>query len=75
MFGEWSGQSPSMRVVGTVPEHDSGLDSIRARWWSGQYPSTTVVWTVPEHEKCGEKPYATGTIIFCIELLALSSPI
>ena len=58
MFGEWSGQSPSMRVVITVPEHDGGLDSSRARWWSGQSPSTRIVATVPEHKDSHDSPQA-----------------
>ena len=72
MLGEWSGQSLSMSAVGTVPEHDGGLDSPRARWWSGQSASMMVVWTVPERKKSGKKTYATCTIILYIYLFTCS---
>ena len=76
MVGEWSGQSLSMRVVRTVPEHDGGLDSPQARWWSGQSPSTMVGWTVPEHDGAAKNQLPL-VLLFCvfIYLLALSSPI
>ena len=60
MVGEWSWQSLSTRVVGTVPEHDGGLDSSRARWWSGQSPSIRIVTTVPEHKDSRDSPRAQG---------------
>ena len=59
-------------VVWTVPEHNGGLDSPRARWWFGRSSSTRIVATVPEHEKCGRKPYATCTIIWRIYLSSYS---
>ena len=31
VIGEWSRQSPSTRVVWTIPEHDGGMDSPRAQ--------------------------------------------
>ena len=55
-------RSPSngRRVVGAVPEHESGWNCPQARWWSGQFPSTMVVWTVPEHKDSHDSPQARG---------------
>ena len=50
--------SYSQRVVEAVPEHESDLDSSRARWWSGQSPSTRIVMTVPEHKDSRDSPRA-----------------
>ena len=52
--------SCSQRVVEAVPEHESGLDSSRARWWSGQSPSTRIVTIVPEHKDSHDSPRARG---------------
>ena len=52
--------SCSQRVVEAVLEHESGLDSSRARWWSGQSPSTRIVMTVPEHKDSRDSPRARG---------------